>query len=441
MQRTRTLPHKHKEDFLPLLCAYRDLLNELIREVWSTIQWRKGRLEDRNTAVSMKQHRLLPTFRSDGQFRRELRTRHLVRWSYAAHWVDSADKTAFAILRSWKKNYVKGERRRICPEVRRLFARAKQSLCKLEGEKLRITLRPREFVWIDLSKRYFRLPQVISRFGVGEPTITPELVHLPIFQDSKMADDLPPMIGWDFNFDSLDGFSPQTGWVKIDTTKLVELHRNSSAKIGSIRARFGKSVKGRRIARKYSHRELHRTRKQQIEIARVMRTASQRIVIEALKKKNLLRRGFFNYRLAITDWRGIAGLAGERVEEVSPRLTSKNCSRCGWTNQDLKGAKVFVCRRCGLSIDRQLNSCIGIYARAEGVPYDQNWWDKVVLPSVVGGYFQSGAELRVTDELVRSLDETVMPQVVYGYDRFEDAYLSLPISAETRVRADVPSMD
>ena len=138
----------------------------------------------------------------------------------------------------------------------------------------------------------------------------------------------------------------------------------------------------------------------------------------------MLRGGGFNVRLAKTDWRGIATLAGERVEEVSPEWTSKNCSRCRWKNKDLKGAKVFECMRCGLHIDRQLNACIGVYKRTEGVPHDKLWWDKTVLPTLVGGYFQTGAETRAADELVRSLDETVKPQVEYGYDRHVDAYPS-----------------
>jgi hypothetical protein len=91
--------------------------------------------------------------------------------------------------------------------------------------------------------------------------------------------------------------------------------------------------------------------------------------------------------------------------------------------KDLNGVKVFECKRCGLRLDRQINACIGIYERAEGVPYDRDWWDHNILPSLVGGHFQSGAELRATDELVRSLDETVKPQVVCGHDRYADAYL------------------
>ena len=146
-------------------------------------------------------------------------------------------------------------------------------------------------------------------------------------------------------------------------------------------------------------------------------------MIEALRKRKMLKGRAFNYRLSKTDWRGIATLAGERVEEVSPHWTSKNCSRCGWTNKDLNGAKVFECKQCGLRMDRQLNACIGIYERAEGVPYDMRWWDFEVLPSILGGYFQSGAESKAADELVRSLYETVKPQVEFGYDRNADAYL------------------
>ena len=154
-----------------------------------------------------------------------------------------------------------------------------------------------------------------------------------------------------------------------------------------------------------------------------MKSPSKRVVIEALKKGKMFKGRAFNFRLANTDWRGIATLAGDRVEEIAPFGTSKNCSRCGWTNHDLKGAKVFECRRCGLRIDRQLNASIGMYRRTEGVPCKVVWWDRHVLPAIAGGYFQSGAESIAIDELVRSLYETVKPQVEYVYDRFADAYL------------------
>jgi len=426
MIRTYTLPHRESEKLLPLLSAYRDLLNSFIDEIWDTIEWKKVPQPEHplvNTHSRVNRFRLFPKYLSNNSFKRMLRDKYLSDWEYAAHWLDSAEKTAFAVVQSWKRNYDKGERSRRCPRVTRLFARVKQSLCKLEGDRIRITIRPRDYLWIDISKRYFKLPSDFSPLGVGEPVITRDLIHLPIHRADKPPIDKPELIGWDSNFESMDGFSPQTGWVKVDTRPLSSVHFGSSAKLGSLRSRFGRSVKGRRLSRKYRHRERNRAKKHQIEIARVMKTASNRVVVEALRKRKMLRGRAFNYRLAITDWRGIVALAGERVEEVPPQWTTQNCSRCGWRNQDLKGAKVYACMQCGLRIDRQLNACIGIYQRADGVPYDVNWWDRNVLPSLVGGYFKSGAESKGTDELVRSLYETVMPQVEYGYDRFEDAYL------------------
>jgi len=409
----------------------------MIGDIWATTKWKRAPVRDRmaDSSVPMNQTRLFPNYASDRTFKREIRSKYMSRWDFASHWVDSAEDTSFAILKSWKKNYNNGERSRKCPRVSRLFARVKQSLCKLEGDRLRITLRPREFLWIDLSPRYFKLPKNLSPFGLGEPTITRDQIHLPIYHKEEPPSSAPELVAWDSNFVSLDGYSPESGWVKIDTKSLFSVHDHSSTKLGSIKSRFGRSAKGRKLALKYRHRELHRANKHQIEIARVMRNSSNRIVIEALRKRKMLRGRVFNYRLAKTDWRGIATLAGERVEEVSPRLTSKNCSRCGWTNQDLNGARIFECMRCGLRLDRQINACIGIYERAEGVPYDRDWWDHNILPSLIGGYFQSGAESRATDELVRSLHETLKPQVMYGYDRYADAYLRKSTWAETRVRA------
>jgi transposase len=44
--------------------------------------------------------------------------------------------------------------------------------------------------------------------------------------------------------------------------------------------------------------------------------------------------------------------------------TSKMCSRCGWENKTLDGAKVFVCQECNLIIDRDLNSCRGMFIKS-----------------------------------------------------------------------------
>jgi len=47
------------------------------------------------------------------------------------------------------------------------------------------------------------------------------------------------------------------------------------------------------------------------------------------------------------------------VEVVGEAFTSKTCSRCGWVDQRLGGRKMFRCRACGLTVDRDVNGARG----------------------------------------------------------------------------------
>jgi putative transposase len=129
--RSYSLQHECGEELFPLLKAYRDAVNRVLEELWNSIEWEKRKLPGK------KQWRLLPKYKVDvhsGKYKKKLRESLLQEWPYAAHWVDSAIKTAYSIFKSWRKNYVKGERKRRRPTARRLFVRAKQTLIKLEGK-------------------------------------------------------------------------------------------------------------------------------------------------------------------------------------------------------------------------------------------------------------------------------------------------------------------
>ncbi|PSO04741.1 hypothetical protein B9Q04_19295, partial [Candidatus Marsarchaeota G2 archaeon BE_D] len=195
MLRSYTLQHECGEELFPLLKAYRDAVNRVLEELWGNIEWEKRKVNGK------KQWRLLPKYKVDvksKEYKKKLRESLLQGWPYAAHWVDSAIKTAYSILKSWRKNYVKGERKRRRPTARRLFVRAKQTFIKLEGEKLRLTIKPAEYVYLDLSKRYFPLPQEVSSSALGEPVITPEKIHLPVhYEDDTQSG--KPAVAWDFN--------------------------------------------------------------------------------------------------------------------------------------------------------------------------------------------------------------------------------------------------
>jgi len=330
---------------------------------------------------------------------------------------------------SWRKNYNKGDRKRACPRAKRLFIRVKQTLCRLEGDMLRVTISPRKFVYFDLSRRYFKLPDKLSSNGIGEPTITLDMIHLPIHEPDDNIKPTVEKIAWDSNMLSFDGYSPETGWVKIDTKALATIHISSFEKRRSVQ-RKAKSKKAEVVLSKYTRRERNRARKHQVEIARVMNSSAEVNGFERLRKESMYSRSrVWNRRVMRTDWRAIM----RRVDgstELPPQHTSEGCSRCGCINKDLKGC-MFRCGSCGLTMDRQLNAAINLYLKMEGVPHQMKWWDKHILPSLVGGYFLTGAELRASGELVRGLYEAVKPKLYYAYDRYADAYIPVPMQSET----------
>jgi hypothetical protein len=178
------------------------------------------------------------------------------------------------------------------------------------------------------------------------------------------------------------------------------------------------------VLNKYSGRERNRARKHQIEIARVMRSLAGINGFERLRKEGMYSRSrVWNRRVMRTDWRSIMRRVDGRVE-LPPQHTSETCSRCGWANKDLNRS-IFRCGGCGLTIDRQLNAAINLYLRMEGAPH-QLWWDRNILPTLVGGCLLTGAEQKAPNELVRGLHEAVKPKLYYAYDRYADAYLPMP---------------
>ena len=98
---------------------------------------------------------------------------------------------------------------------------------------------------------------------------------------------------------------------------------------------------------------------------------------------------------------------------------------------------------CGLRINRQLNAAINLYMRMrfgyivkweggkksivlrmEGASRVA-WWDRVVLPSLLGGCVLTGGKRSDPDELARFLNDALKPKL-YAYDRYNDMYLRIP---------------
>jgi putative transposase len=119
---------RHGYNVNEFLEAYRLMLQKAIDEIWIRIRWiekynKKGR------------KRLIPLIPKGNNFKHHyLRYLLLEDWVYSKHYVDSAIKQAYSIIKSWRRSYVKGERTRAKPIVRKRFVRIKRHSTALRME-------------------------------------------------------------------------------------------------------------------------------------------------------------------------------------------------------------------------------------------------------------------------------------------------------------------
>ena len=386
MIKTYTVPHAL--ELGSFFDANKSLMNSLLDDCWAQIQWRVKRLPHPNgTSVPMKQVRRLPTLPPPA-LKRQLRRKYIRGWVYSSHWIDGAIKIVWGMLKSWKKNYINGTRKAVKPVVRRPFVRVQSMLYRWDGRGLlRISIKPYEFVYVDVSKRYFTVTS-----DLGEPVLSPSQIHLPFHFPDPAASEIS--IGWDSNLNSLDGFSPQTGWLRVDLKPLQTLHTCYHEKYKRLNRVFAKQrAKGRRLYAKYRRRERHRVVNYLHSVVNgVLAQVPARHGFEDLTTEKLFRKRhrLWNQRIADTDWRKTAAFFKTKCTtvEVSPYNTSKTCARCGHLHQGLRGERVFVCPRCGVCLDRQLNAAINIYLKMNGDSHDPPWidgWVRGGLPAIGAG--------------------------------------------------------
>jgi len=151
---------KHSYDIKNFLNDYTRLLQKAIDIIWDDIKWIEKKQRKYYRVNNEKRYyfvkRLKPEIPKSRAFKRDLRNNLLKDWGYAAHYVDSAIRVAYSILSSWKKNYMQGRRRRKKPAVRRKFVRVKGTLFVCKDGRIRVTIKPREYLEFDYSNTWFR---------------------------------------------------------------------------------------------------------------------------------------------------------------------------------------------------------------------------------------------------------------------------------------------
>jgi putative transposase len=363
---------RHRYDVNEFLEAYRRLFQKAVDEIWAGIRWvekhdRKGR------------KRLIPIIPKDNIFKNHyLRNLLMEGWDYSKHYVDSAIKQAYSIIKSWRRSYVKGERRREKPVVKRKFVRVKETLYTFKDGKIKVSVKPHEeYLVFDISKAWFlrRAKGELGEMILGEKYLT------VTFRFKRDEEEVKGKIAWDCNEKSLDGFSPNKGWIRIDLTKLFHIHRVYETKRGRLQQKASKRPSLTRVLAKYSKRERNRAKdyihKLTTFIARGFKGYTHGF--EHLGKVRMLNYSKeHNRNISKSDWKTIITFMEykSKVVLLNPKNTTRRCSRCGMVNAP-KGAS-YKCEKCGLRVDRHLNAAINLYLQMEGLPPTPKLFNKLM---------------------------------------------------------------
>jgi putative transposase len=161
--------------------------------------------------------------------------------------------------------------------------------------------------------------------------------------------------------------------------KIVEINKKISAGI-----KIDKEIEKKKIKVNSKNREkqIIKVRKVHRKIANQRRNFSHNvsrilvdtfdvIIFEELQIQNMVKNHKLAKSIADASWYQIqmftkykAEWAGKIVEFVDPKRTSKECSNCGNLEEMKLSDRIFLCSKCGLEIDRDVNASINIRNRS-----------------------------------------------------------------------------
>ncbi|GAB6135187.1 RNA-guided endonuclease TnpB family protein [Thermococcus prieurii] len=364
----------HDWNVQELLTKYQKRLQRVIDEIWEHTTWKEKKVKHRYSIGNGKYKyyettRLIPYFPKSNEFKRKLRNQLLKDWPFAKHYVDSAIKTAYSILESWRQNYLKGRRKRKKPVVKRKFVRVKTTLMKVEGSKIRITVKPREeYLELNYSGEWFY--ERVKDWKVGGLIIREKDVYLTFSKEVEFSSRIK--IGIDSNLMSLDVYHPEKGWIKAD---LSELHRIAETydriidRLKSIQKKAPKRIS--RLLKKYYVRRRNRIEdylnKLVVQLSKEFPDAV--FIFEDLNKFSMFNGNGrkFNRKLSRSTWSKIVQKLSYRVpvEFVNPAGTSSTCPVCGSRLESRNG--LVECSNCGFKADRQFVGAFNVFVRGLGV--------------------------------------------------------------------------
>ena len=375
-----------KEESKTLLENYRVLLQKALDWLWD-----RTRIE-RKEVKGKKATKVEITLPKKKEVYKKLRDELEEVNELASHYVDKAISDAYSILGSWRRRADKGQALRK-PKLKRVYVRVKSTLRKVEGENVRITVKPYQYITFSWSHTWFS--RRVKWLELGEPVIKEDRVHLPFRYKLPWSSPID-FLSIDSNLYTLDAYDGE----KFVTISLKELYslkygmQLKRSKIQSLTSKHGR--KGKVLMRKYSHREKNRVRDYVHKFVNKLLEMYPltTFAVEKLNKQSMFQDADdkLSKKISRTVWRTVhrllkykAPIYGSFVKEVNPHLTSKSCPRCGWISR--KVGRTFHCEKCGFTLDRQLNASLNIFLKMCGFPHVRE-----TSTGVGWGYPAKGAE-------------------------------------------------
>ncbi len=299
------------------------------------------------------------------------------RWDYSTHFCHSACKIATSILKSWRRKVRKGEADpNKPPRAKKLFIRFDPQLVKFEGDRLRISVKPRQFTYVHLKygeyQRKFIEEWKKGKLKVGEITMNGEKVIVPFRKEVDLTNP-KDWIAIDINESNVTGVSSKGEFFQVDTSEVKRIHHTYFEKRRNIQRKVdGRKVRNMLLA-KYGKREKNRVKDELHKIANVIVEKAKQsdcgIIIEDLTgiRKHIDYGRKMNRRLHSWNFRQLqfyieykAKLNGLPVVYVNPKGTSSHCPICGENLAPNGQWREKVCKKCGIVWNRDVVACLNM---------------------------------------------------------------------------------
>ena len=231
----------------------------------------------------------------------------------------------------------------------------------------------------------FHVPHYVTKYA-GNPTDTADLIqrdgrwwlHVVVSVPAPLLEPTDQVVGVDLGLSrpavtSTNRFLGQRAWKAVEG-RLFKLKR-------ALQKRGTKSAK--RHLKRVRHKQArfqrtadHILSKQIVQSARPGGTVVLENLKDIRKRAKMRRKTETQRRIHSWSFAQLRGFIGYKAEErgctvvaVDPRHTSQACSRCGHVARNNRRSRdLFVCRKCGYSLQADLNGARNIAAkyRAEG---------------------------------------------------------------------------